>query len=213
MKSTIIASIIAASQKEMDERIDRVKNHVNAIQLDIMDAKFVPTHSLDFNLNIKRIKPKIEAHLMINNPEKWIDKYSRFVDAIIFHYESVYRNKIKGMIKKVKKKKKKVGIAINPKTSIEGIIPYLDEIDQVIVMTVVPGWYGAKFVPHSIEKIKGLRKIAPRLDIEVDGSINPKTIKKARSAGANRFVVGSYLQKSKDIKKSINTLNRLINDE
>ncbi|MFH1053837.1 MAG: ribulose-phosphate 3-epimerase [Candidatus Woesearchaeota archaeon] len=210
MRSTIIASIIATSQKGMDERIDSVKNHVSAIQLDVMDSRFVPTHSLDFDLKIKKIKPKIEAHLMINNPGKWIDKYSKFVDAVIFHYESVYRNKINEMIKKVRIKKKKVGIAISPKTSIQGIIPYLDEIDQVIVMTVVPGWYGAKFVPHSIEKIKELRRIAPRLDIEVDGGINPKTIKKAKSAGANRFVVGSYLQKSRDIKKSINTLKSLI---
>ena len=106
------------------------------------------------------------------------------------------------------KQGKKAGIGINPETSIDRIKKYLAKVKQITVMTVHPGRYGAKFLPDVLKKVRQIRKIRPNLDIEVDGGINPDTIKKALNAGANKFVCGSYIQKAKDVKKAINTLKK-----
>lgn len=201
MKKEIVASIIAKTQKELDSRIKKVKNHVSVIQLDIMDRTFLKNHSLDFEFLLKDTKCRTEAHLMIKDPEDWIEINAKNVNTVIFHIETTKNPK--KAIKLIKKKRKRAGIAINPRTKVSSIKKYLKDIDQVLVMTVNPGRYGAKFLPGTLKKVKELRKIDKKLDIEVDGGITPKTINKAALAGANRFVSGSYLQKSKDIRKAI----------
>jgi ribulose-phosphate 3-epimerase len=106
----------------------------------------------------------------------------------------------------IKSKKKKVGIAINPKTQVKKISQFLDFVDLVLVMTVNPGNYGSKFLPKMLNKIKEIRKLNKNIEIEVDGGMNDKTIGKAAKAGANRFVVGSYLQKSENVNKAMKGL-------
>lgn len=205
MKKTIIPAIIAKSQKELDERIKKVSS--NIYQLDIMDGKFVKNKSLMFNFSLLKGK-KYEAHLMIKNPESWILKNWKKIDMIIFHLESTKNPEV--LIKIIKSKKRRVGIAINPNTSFEKLEPYINKIDMVLIMTVNPGKYGSKFLPKTIEKIKKLRKLKPKLNIEVDGGIDIKTIKLVNKMGVNRFVVGSYLQKSEDPKKAIDALRKII---
>ncbi len=205
----IIPSIIAKNQKEFEKRIRKVKNDFSLLQLDVMDGKFVKNKSLNFNFKLPKTKCKYEAQLMINNPEAWIDEYWEKVGTIIFHFKSVKAYEIENLIKKIKSKKRKVGIAIKPSVKIKEIKSYLDKIDVVLVMTVNPGSYGGKFLPSTLKKVKELRKLKPKLNIEVDGGINNKTIFAAKSAGANIFVSGSYLQESKDIKFSKGVLKLL----
>ena len=99
---------------------------------------------------------------------------------------------------------------MNPETSVEQIVEYIDHLDEVLVMTVNPGFYGSKFVPEALKKVSKLRAIAPDMDIEVDGSINDQTIGEAAEAGANLFVSGSYILKSKNPKKAIEILKSKI---
>ncbi len=205
MKRAVIPSIIANSQIELNERIKLVNS--NVYQLDVMDERFVKNKSLMFNFKLPKGK-RYEAHLMIANPENWIEKNLKKTNAIIFHIESTKNpDKIIGLIKN---KKIKVGIAINPKTPVSKIKIHLDEIDLVLVMTVNPGKYGSKFIPKTLEKVRQIRKLNPKIEIEVDGGINDKTIIKALSAGANRFVSGSYIQNSENPKKSFEKLKRIV---
>lgn len=209
MKNLIIPSIIAKSQAELEKRVDKVKKHVKLIQLDVMDNEFVPNRSFDFDFRLPKMPKgcKFEAHLMINNPEQWIErnwKNLKNADTVLVHIES--RKDLSEIIKFLKSRRKKVGIALDPWTPLEAILRYLDKIDQVLLMTVSPGFYGGKFLPETLNKARILRELKPKLDIEVDGGINPDTIKMAADAGANKFVVGSYLMESKDVKKAINIL-------
>jgi ribulose-phosphate 3-epimerase len=200
----IIPSIIAKNQKELTERLAKVKDHVKLVQLDVMDGKFVKNKSLMFKLKLDS-KLKYEAHLMVKKPLSWIKKNLRKVDLIVVHYEI---DNVGEVVNYVKSKRKKVGVAINPKTKVKEIKDYLSKLDQVIVMTVTPGKYGRKFLPKMLRKIKELKKLKPGLKIEVDGSVNLKTIKKIRKAGADKFVVGSYLQKSENVKEALRELKR-----
>lgn len=202
----IIPSLIAKSQKELDLRFRKIKNYSKIFHLDVMDEKFVKNKSLMFDFNLPGGKKYI-AHLMVSNPLGWIKKNWKKVDLIIFHIESLKsKAKVKEIIKLIKSKKKKVGIAINPKTSVKKIIPYLNSVDIVLIMTVNPGRYGSKFLPNTLKKVKELRKLKPKSDIRLDGGINLKTINLASKSGASSFVVGSYFQKSKDVKNAIKML-------
>lgn len=207
MKNKIIPAIIAKSEEELNTRINKVKDHLETLQLDIMDGKFVPTHSIDFDFKLSETKCKYEAHLMVTNPEEWIKKYYKITDVILVHIEST--NEPEKIIDLVKSKGKKIGFVLNPKTPIEKIKPYLDQLDEILVMTVDPGYYGSKFLPETLDKVRELRTLAPNLNIEVDGGINTDNIKQAHDAGANLFVCGSYLQKSKDVKKAVENLMKL----
>jgi ribulose-phosphate 3-epimerase len=206
MKKTIIPSIIAKSQKELEENTAKVAKYASAIQLDIMDGKFVRNRSLDFDFKLPKTRCKVEAQLMIKNPEKWIEKNWKKADIIIPSFEGC-RN-FDDVIELIHKKGKKAGIGINPETSVGKIRKYLGKVEQITVMTVHPGKYGAKFLPGVLKKVRQIRKLKPKLDIEVDGGINPETIKKAVKAGANKFVCGSYIQKAKDVKKAIIILKK-----
>ena len=174
-----------------------------------MDGEFVPNNSIDFDFKLPETKCKFEAHLMIENPEKWIEKNFMKVDTILAHYESV--KDPKKIIDLVKSKNKRIGFVLNPETPIKEIVEHLDKIDQVLIMTVNPGFYGSPFLPEMIEKISELRKLKSNLDIEVDGGITPDTIDRVDKAGANMFVSGSFIVKSDDIQGAINKLKDKLN--
>lgn len=208
MKKVIIPALIAKTQEELDDILSRIKDFASLLQLDIMDNKFVPNSSLDFDFKIPQEKYNFEAHLMIENPEKWVEKHWEKVDTIIAHFEAVTNPET--LIESVKAKKKRMAFALNPETDLGQIKKYLPEIDQILIMTVHPGFYGSKFLPETMDKIRRLRKLKPELDIEVDGGINPDTIEQVNEAGANMFVSGSYIVKANNILERINTLKKKI---
>lgn len=208
MRKEIIPAIIADDQKDLEKKIRSVKDYVSTLQLDFMDGKFVPTQSIDFNFSVPDTDFNIEAHLMVESPYEWAKKNLHKVDTLLFHYES--KSNPVSVINYVKSENKRAGIVINPETPVSDIKDYLKDIDQVLVMTVIPGYYGSKFIPGALEKVKELRKISPSLDIEVDGGITDVTISLAYSAGANLFVSGSYIVKSNNPEKRIDELNKLI---
>jgi len=207
-RKIIIPAIIARTQKELDEHLSKVEGFSELVQLDIMDGIFVPNNSLDFDFDVTGRNIIFEAHLMITNPMGWIEKNWWKVDTIIVHFESC--EKPEDIIRYVKNKGKIIGFAINPETVVHKVRPYLDEIDQLLIMTVNPGFYGSKFLPETLSKISEARKIKPDLDIEVDGGVTPDTIKLINDAGANMFISGSYILKSDGVKEAMDSLKKLI---
>ena len=199
----IIPSLIASNQKELDKVFSRVK-YANKFQVDIMDGKFVKNKSFDFDFILPKGK-KYEAHLMVKNPELWITYCGKKFQTIYFHVESTKQpTKI---IKQIRDIKKKVGLAISPRTPVAKIKRYLKDIDNILIMTVYPGKYGAEFLPGMTKKIQEIRNINPKIKIEIDGGINDKTIQKVKDA--DLFISGSYLQKPFS-KLKYNKLTRLI---
>ena len=208
IQTQIIPAMIAKNQEELSKNINKVINHVEWIQLDIMDDQFVPNTSLFFDFKLPSQKCLYEAHLMVQHPEEWIEKHIQKVDTVLVHYESDFD--MERIISQVKQQKKKIGFVINPETSVNVLFEMLDNIDQVLIMTVKPGFYGSKFLPEMAEKIRELRKRKPSLDIEVDGGITPETIGLVSEAGANLFVSGSFIVKADKPAQSIETLKEII---
>lgn len=202
---SILPSIIAHSQEELDQRIEKVHSFFPLLHLDIMDGQFVKNRSLFFDFLLPK-NVSCEAHLMVENPEEWVFQNLKKVDAVLVPIESCtvpYR-----LIQFVHDADKRIGFALNPETPLSEIEEFLEAIDLVLVMTVHPGQYGAAFVPETLEKIKELSRRQPALPIEVDGSINPDTIKHVADAGASRFVVGSYLQKAENVSAAVQNLKK-----
>lgn len=207
-KYDIIPSIIAKDQAELNDRINKISKYKKFVHLDIMDGVFVKNKSLTFNFKIPG-QFKTEAHLMAIDPRAWIKKNADKVNTIIVHKESPH---FEECMRLSKANKKKIGIALNPETSIKELVTVQEKIEKVLILTVHPGDYGNRFLPKMTKKVRELRHRFPDADIEVDGGINDKTIRKLFMAGANKFVIGSYLQKSRDIEKSFEKLETALNN-
>lgn len=205
----IIPAIIAKNQEELDERILKVADYVELIQLDFMDGKFVPNSSIDFDFTTPTSDCVYEAHLMVADPEGWIDKHSEKVDMILVHYESCSNHE--EIISLARAKGKKIGFVLNPETPVEKLSEFINDIDQVLIMTVNPGFYGSPFLPDMMDKISAFRKMRADLDIEVDGGVTDKTIGLVDEAGANMFVSGSFIVKAPAVKEAVATLEKIVN--
>ncbi len=197
----IIPSIIAKNQSELNKRFNKVKSLSNNFHLDIMDGKFVKEKSLNFNFKLP--KRNYSAHLMLKDPTSWIKKNSNKVNTIFIQYES---NHLEEAINLAKSKHKKIGLALNPKTKIIKIIPYLHKIDSILILTVNPGRYGSKFIPSCLKKIKQAKKIKKELKVYADGSINNKTIRQIKPFKPDNLIVGSYLINSNNPKQALKEL-------
>jgi ribulose-phosphate 3-epimerase len=209
MEKQIIASIIASSQDELNQRINKVKDVVSIIQLDVMDGKFAPTQSINFDFKLPHLNCEVEADLMVQDPVSWIEKNHENVNTIIVHMESV--KDILPVINLIKSKGKKVAIALDPITTVAQVMPFLDYLDQIMVFTADRiGYYGSAFSLNAVEKIKNIKYLKPSLLLEVDGGVNLKTIKILSDAGVDLFVSGSYLQNSENAQKAVDELMRLI---
>ncbi len=206
----IVPAVIAKDQRELNSILRRIPANVSLVQLDVMDGKFVPNRSLDFEFELDE-KYSYEAHLMVKSPDSWIKTHGKRIDTIIAHYEATTNPE--KTIKKIKNMGKKAALALNPGTGIEQVMDYLDDLDQILIMTVHPGSYGSPFLPEVMDKITKIRQLKPELDVEVDGGIKPETIAMPNRAGANMFVSGSYLVKADHMEERVGLLLDLVNKE
>ncbi len=207
----IAPSILSADFGNLEKSINLVKE-AKWLHVDVMDGHFVP------NLTIGPIVVKglrkyttqvLDTHLMISEPTKYLKEFIKAgSERITFHIETT--TSPKDVIKLIRDNGAKVGISIKPKTSVDTIKDYISLIDQVLVMSVEPGFGGQKFMPSSLEKIKEIsllrEKYNQELLIVVDGGINQETALLCKKAGADVLVAGSYIFGSDDPSERIRSL-------
>ena len=211
----IAPSILAADLMNMKEEIELVDNYgAEYIHIDVMDGQYVENIAFGPNI-VKSVRPLtkkiLDVHLMITPVAKYIDAFIKGgADIISFHPDA--DKNTQDIIKQIRSNNCKVGIAVHPKIKISDIEIFLDDIDCVIVMTVVPGFGGQKFMHSEVKKITELDNIKKqknlKFEIEVDGGINHETGKICRDKNANVLIAGSYIFSSgkENYKKMINSL-------
>lgn len=209
MKSKIFPSIMAKSQPEMNRLFKNLSGAATVLHLDIADSKCVPSTSLWFPFKLSS-KFKYNIHLMVKNPLTWINQHKRLKNIAFLIPQIEELKEPKEYIQWAKSKRRKIAFALRPETGIILIKPYLSEIDYILILTVHPGFYNAKFLPEPLKKIKQIKQINPKVKIIVDGGMNPQTIKKAAAAGADFFVSGAFTTKSDHPKEQIKILMRNI---
>lgn len=207
MQMKISPSILASDYANLESELKRIETS-DLIHVDVMDGHFVPNISIGAPVvsSIKKVcTVPFDVHLMISNPIDYVEDFANAgADIICFHVES--NSDVEETIDKILALGKKAALAVKPGTDIDTVIPYLDKLEMVLVMTVEPGFGGQSFMESTMPKIEALRKINKDIDIEVDGGVNPETIKIAAKAGANVFVAGSAVFKSENPSETIKLL-------
>lgn len=211
-------SILAADYANFETELKRLEaTGVEYIHIDVMDGHFVPNISFGADV-VAAMRPHsklvFDCHLMVSNPEHHIENFARAgADILTIHAEATQH--IHGALQKIKAAGMKAGVVINPGTPIATIAHVLNLADQVLIMTVNPGFGGQAYIPEMADKVAELAQLREEkglnFDIEVDGGIDNQTIHAAKEAGANVFVAGSYLFRG-DLDANVNTLKAALYD-
>lgn len=206
----IAPSVLTADFTDLENELKSIKT-ADYLHLDIMDGHFVP--NISFGPAISKMISKktnlpLDIHLMVTNPYQWIDAFTfKNTKYITIHVES---NDVRKTMDKIKSNHIKLGLSVKPKTKVDELLPYISEVDLVLVMTVEPGFGGQSFMHDMMDKVKELVEIRKKFnlsfEIEVDGGINDQTIEIARLSGVDVCVAGSYLFNLKDRQKGILSL-------
>ena len=214
----IAPSILAADLLNIKNEVINVDNAgAEFIHIDVMDGHFVPNLSFGYNM-VKTLRPitnkVLDVHLMISPVEPFIKEFiNAGSDIISFHPEA--DKNTKEIISTIKKSNCKVGIAVHPNIKIEEIKEFLNDVDLVIIMTVIPGFGGQKFLEDQVQKISELKEIRKNInanyEIEIDGGINYQTSKICIDKGADILVAGSYVYGApkEEYKDKINSIRHL----
>lgn len=209
----IAPSILAVDYANFASELKRIEEtSAEYVHIDIMDGQFVS--NISFGADVvasmrKHSKLVFDCHLMVVNPERYVDAFAQAgADIMTIHAESTLH--IHGALQKIKAAGMKAGVVINPGTSVSAIESVLSLVDQVLIMTVNPGFGGQAFIPEMLEKVAKVAQLRDEkgydFDIEVDGGVDNKTIKACYDAGANVFVAGSYLFKASDLAAQVEAL-------
>lgn len=208
----ISPSILSCDFANMKEDIKTITNFVEYLHIDVMDGVFVNNISIGIPV-VKALRPHFDVafdtHLMIVNPERYIKQFAEAgSDIITFHLEATSDSH--HVIDLIHSYNVKAGISIKPKTNVEELIPYLDKVELILIMSVEPGFGGQKFDPSALEKISWLKNMKEEkgytYEIEVDGGINGDTGKLCKDSGVDVLVSGSYIFNKDNREEAINSL-------
>lgn len=216
-------SVLSADFMNLGEEIELLaNNNVKYIHLDVMDGLFVPNISVGMPIikslrnfidtNLSNQNMVIDAHFMVSEPERYIDEFINLgCDIINFHFEATTKHT--EIIQKIKNSGKKVGMTINPDTEYTELLPFINNLDLVLVMGVKPGFGGQSLIESCLDKVASLRKYIDKnnlnCELEIDGGIKINNVEKALEAGADVIVVGSDIFENPDKVKAINNFNNI----
>lgn len=214
----IAPSLLAANFSRLDRELRRIhRSDANWLHLDVMDGHFVPNLSFgpDVAKTIRHLTPLfLDVHLMCERPEILIQPFEKAgADSITVHAELEPR--VQPLLRQIQDARLKIGLAVNPPTSIESVLPYLESIDLLLIMTVHPGFGGQAFLPEVLPKIQTAARWRKRKNlrfrIQVDGGINPETVVQCVEAGADTLVAGSSLFGKPNLRATVRQLRKAAN--
>ncbi|MBI4399350.1 hypothetical protein HY570_01245 [Candidatus Micrarchaeota archaeon] len=207
----VIPAILVKTREELLERINKVSDYVENVQIDVMDGKFVPNTTV--GLDAFRELPDdvgYEYHWMVNRPWEWIQKAPE-ASLHLVHIETIANEQEFNLVENaVEEADGNLGLALNPSTDYRKVLKYADRIERFLAMTVEPGFSGQGYLPHAEKNITALRDATETMDIEVDGGINLETAPRAVKAGANIVAAASAIFSQPDTKKAIEELRRVV---
>ena len=210
MNIQIAPSILSADFANLQRDIARIAT-ADLVHVDVMDGIFVPNISIGIPV-VKSIRPTtalpLDVHLMIVQPARYVEQFcDAGADIVTCHVEADTPENIRLALEKIHAKGKRAGVVLKPNTRAEAVLPFIREVDMVLVMTVEPGFGGQKFMADQMDKVRAIRsyinEMNPACDLEVDGGIDPDTAPVAIAAGANVLVAGSAVYKAEDIPARI----------
>jgi ribulose-phosphate 3-epimerase len=195
----IVPALLTNNKDDLQKMLDLCSQFAGLVQIDIMDGQFVSSSSVT-RADLEQIRPvknPSEAHLMVNDPIAWLDVFKRLgTERVLFHAE--IKQDPLTVIKAIKKKSMRAGIAVNPATELKEFEALVDKDDAVLFMSVVPGFYGARFIPEVLEKIKQFRRKYPGIIVGIDGGIKADNVVEVKRSGIDYICVGSAIFKDAD---------------
>jgi len=208
----IVPAILTSDPDEFNEMLRSAEAHFSRVHLDIADGIFVPNTTINGIEELERIHTPlaITVHLMVANPENILEQWLKTrTEAFIFHIESTAQ--MDELISRTQAAGKKAGVALNPSTPIQAVVPFVDKADFIQFMTVGPGFYGSEFREDVLSKMRDFKQKYPAVKLWADGGINPATAKRVVQAGAEVLAVGSYFfGNGKDLDEALENMKKAV---
>jgi len=207
----VVPAILTDDPDILKTMVRQTQDFTSYVQFDIMDGQFVPSRSITHqHLAALNTRLKWEVHLMANNPESYVADFKQAgAQKVVFHYEAT--SSPREVISQVKDLGLRVGLAVNPETSVSTIYPLVAEVDSVLFLTVNPGFYGSQFMPEVLGKVAELRSSSPTMEIGVDGGIKESNIAQVARVGVDIIYVGSAVFLQPQPGESFRRLQKLAN--
>ena len=209
----IAPSILSADFANLQRDIEAIAS-ADYVHVDVMDGLFVPNITIGIPV-VKSIRPvtqlPLDVHLMIDRPVRYVEQFcDAGADIVTCHVESDTEENTLAALEKIRAKGKRPGVVVKPKTPASAVLPFIDKVDLVLVMTVEPGFGGQKFMADMMPKVAQIRRyidaLNPGCELEVDGGVDPVTARVCVASGANVLVAGSAVYKAPDIEARIREL-------